>query len=433
MFCHSSGMLEAIAINSLFRINFLLDMKMKLLLVIFVLLFFCSVGLALEPDEILIIANADIAKSIEVAEYYCQKRNVPKENIFKLKLGDKLEDTISRKDYEKKLADPIRSKLHEERLRLKIRCLLTVYGVPFKVGKRDGLEGQDEKVKLFEKAIEREKKKVYEFGSEDPELSAKQSNQSKRSQARLQSAIDSVLGKETDASVDSELSMVAFGRYELYRWQPNRFKDTPYWDLKSLMVSRLDGPNIKIVKGLIDKAMAAERNGLKGKIYVDSRGLADDGKRYSFGDYDQSMRDLVVLAELRSKMSVRHEASDKLFKPGSCPETAIYCGWYSLKTYVDAFDFVDGAIGYHIASWEAIDIRDANSSQWCPAMLVDGVTATLGAVAEPYLHSFPKPKELFSELFYGSCLVEAFYRTKPFNSWQMLLIGDPLYRPFAKN
>jgi uncharacterized protein (TIGR03790 family) len=65
-------------------------------------------------------------------------------------------------------------------------------------------------------------------------------------------------------------------------------------------------------------------------------------------------------------------------------------------------------------------------------MLRDGITATLGAVAEPYLHSFVEPKVFFLELYKGKCLVEAYYRTKPFNSWQLVLIGDPLYRPFKK-
>jgi uncharacterized protein (TIGR03790 family) len=131
-------------------------------------------------------------------------------------------------------------------------------------------------------------------------------------------------------------------------------------------------------------------------------------------------------------MPVKEEQTENLFEPNSCPRTAIYCGWYSLKKYVDAFDFVDGAIGYHIASFEAANLRDPNSSQWCPAMLRKGITATLGAVAEPYLHSFPAPRAFFGELFDGRCLVEAYYRTSPFNSWQLVLIGDPLYRPFKK-
>ena len=129
-------------------------------------------------------------------------------------------------------------------------------------------------------------------------------------------------------------------------------------------------------------------------------------------------------------MPLVEERTEDLFAPGQCPAAALYCGWYSLKKYVDAFDFVDGAIGYHISSLEAVDLREPNSSQWCPAMLADGVAATLGAVAEPYLNAFPEPAAFFAELFGGRCLVEAYYRTKPFNSWQLVLIGDPLYRPF---
>jgi uncharacterized protein (TIGR03790 family) len=132
-------------------------------------------------------------------------------------------------------------------------------------------------------------------------------------------------------------------------------------------------------------------------------------------------------------MPVIEETTEKLFSEGQCPRTALYCGWYSLQKYINAFDFVDGAVGYHIASWEAVHLRDPNSLEWCPAMLKRGITATIGSVAEPYLHAFPEPKDFFSELLSGDCLVEAYYKTLPFNSWQMLLIGDPLYRPFNKS
>ena len=92
---------------------------------------------------------------------------------------------------------------------------------------------------------------------------------------------------------------------------------------------------------------------------------------------------------------------------------------------------LDGAIGYHIASLEAVDLRDGQSRQWVPSMLTDGITVTLGAVAEPYLSAFPKPDKFLAELFKGKTIVEAYYRSQPFNSWQMMLIGDPLYRPFV--
>jgi uncharacterized protein (TIGR03790 family) len=317
-----------------------------------------------------------------------------------------------------------------------IRCLLTTYGVPIKVGPRGTLTGMEGKLKELKELAEQEKNKLDRL-KQDGHADSPEHQDSTRRLAQMQMEIDHISGKETNAAVDSELSMVLFGPYELYRWQPNMLKNdfirrggVMGLDFRILCVSRLDGPNYSIVKGLVDKAIAAEKTGLKGIAYIDSRGIAH--KKDLFGFFDQSLLDLAMFIKLRTNMPVKEEQTEKLFEPNSCPQTAIYCGWYSLKKYVDAFDFVDGAVGYHISSWEAVDLRDPNSSQWCPAMLRDGITATLGAVAEPYLHSFPEPKAFFAELFDGRCLVEAYYRTNPLNSWQLVLIGDPLYRPFKK-
>jgi uncharacterized protein (TIGR03790 family) len=120
-----------------------------------------------------------------------------------------------------------------------------------------------------------------------------------------------------------------------------------------------------------------------------------------------------------------------LFQAGQCPDAALYCGWYSLAKYVDAFDWSPGAVGYHLASSEAASLRDEKSQVWCKRMLEDGVAATIGPVSEPYLFSFPRPEEFFALLLRGELtLVECYYRTLPLNSWRMALIGDPLYRPF---
>ena len=49
-----------------------------------------------------------------------------------------------------------------------------------------------------------------------------------------------------------------------------------------------------------------------------------------------------------------------------------------------------------------------------------------------YVFDFFSERAFFMELYEGNCLVEAYYRTKPYNSWQLLLIGDPLINP-SKN
>jgi uncharacterized protein (TIGR03790 family) len=411
----------------LFSAKVLVKMQIWKIFVIHSIFLTGGVGYALEPNEILVIANSQVPASVRIAKYYCAKRRVPERNVLALPLGTSLSEAIDRGDYEKKLAEPIRSKVSSFGF-----GVLTTYGVPIKVGGRGPLKGQEERLKKLRESLEREKYKIEQLEQDGSAELASQKKKIGRRLTQLQSEIDSVLGKETDASVDSELSMVLSGEYGLYRWQPNRLENSVLdVSFSTLMVSRLDGPGEGIAKGLVDKAMAAERAALKGVAYIDSRGIEKSGNSYSPGYFDQSLRDLAVLVKFRTSMIVKEERTGNLFEPGSCPRTAVYCGWYSLKKYIDAFDFVDGAIGYHISSWEAVDLRDPNSSQWCPAMLKDGVTATLGAVAEPYLHSFPEPKEFFLELFNGRCLVEAYYQTKPFNSWQLVLIGDPLYRPFG--
>ncbi|MHC4106053.1 MAG: TIGR03790 family protein, partial [Planctomycetota bacterium] len=289
------------------------------------------------------------------------------------------------------------------------------------------------KINELKKLLSKEKQRLEQLKQNsalDPQQVSIQTKQINQKLSQIKSEISRLSGHETHASVDSELSMLLVQSYDLYRWQPNMLRgQVPDLGFKTLMVSRLDGPDEKIVKGLIDKALTAEQTGLKGNAYIDSRGIV---KKDLYGYFDQSLRDLGAFIRSNTKMPIKTEQTGKLFQPGSCPQTAVYCGWYSVRKYVDAFDFVDGAIGFHIASYEAQKLRDPGSSTWCAAMLRDGITATLGAVDEPYLHSFPQPKEFFTELFRGSCLVEAYYRTKPFNSWQLVLIGDPLYRPFKK-
>jgi uncharacterized protein (TIGR03790 family) len=388
---------------------------------------FCQRAFALKSDEILIIANKDIEESVSIAQYYCSQRGVPEKDILALPLGTSLKYTISRSDYEKQLVEPIRRKFFRDRLLGKIKCLLTIYGVPVKVAGRGVLEGQEDKLKKLSRLADQHKKTL-ESLKQDRLKDSAEYKQANRRLALLQDAIDRINGKETHASVDSELSMVLFDSYELYRWQPNMLNDkVRNQNSVTLMVCRLDGPEYDIIKGLIDKAIVTEKKGLKGTAYIDSRGITN---RDLNGHYDQSLRNLAAYLRSETDIRVKEERAAKLFAPGTCSETALYCGWYSAGKYVDAFDFVDGAAGYHIGSFEAINIRDPNSSQWCPSMLMDGITATLGPVAEPYLHAFPEPREFFPKLLEGNCLVEAYYRTKPLNSWQMLLIGDPLYRPF---
>jgi uncharacterized protein (TIGR03790 family) len=245
---------------------------------------------------------------------------------------------------------------------------------------------------------------------------------------------------ETQAAFDSELSLVYWPDYPLFLWQPNYLHyayDRMMLRRPVVMVSRLAAPKIELVEKLIDTSIAIEKSGLSGKVYLDARSIPFDAKEDkpgSYGTYDQSLRDLAQRLKRHTSLDVVLDNKADLFQPGQCPEAAIYCGWYSLGKYVDAFTWQPGAVGYHMASSEAVDLLTPGSKLWCPAMLERGVAATLGPAFEPYLAAFPLPDDFFSLLLTGRyTLAEVFYRTQPFCSWSMMLIGDPLYNPFKNH
>jgi uncharacterized protein (TIGR03790 family) len=171
-------------------------------------------------------------------------------------------------------------------------------------------------------------------------------------------------------------------------------------------------------------------------VYIDGRGIAKQPDETnvtpgSYADYDRALLITAKGIEDRTELEVVLNTAPELFQPGTCPDAALYCGWYSLAKYIDAFDWKPGAVAFHLASSEATTLRDPASQAWCKKMLEDGVCATMGPVAEPYLAAFPRPNDFFAMLLNGELtLVECFARSSPYNSWMITLIGDPLYRPF---
>jgi uncharacterized protein (TIGR03790 family) len=246
---------------------------------------------------------------------------------------------------------------------------------------------------------------------------------------------------ETTAAVDSELTLALVPRYQLAKWLPNpfnaRFDKFPAIGevrQKTLMVGRLDGPTPEIARRLVDDALTVEAKGLQGVFYIDARGLEGDDKPGGYAWYDHHLLKLYDLVKERSTLKVVLDKNPAVFPPDSCPEAALYCGWYSLRNYVPAFKWVKGAVGFHVASAEATTLKQKGSNVWCKRMLEEGVAATLGPVTEPYLISFPLPDEFFPLLLRGQKpLLEVYFRTLPHLSWMQILIGDPLYTPFKKN
>ena len=171
---------------------------------------------------------------------------------------------------------------------------------------------------------------------------------------------------------------------------------------------------------------AAKSKGLA-KYYMELRQIPKKLSGYAF--YDSSIHGASKLLLKENRINVVLNDENTLFQKGQCPDAALYCGWYSMAKYIDAFKWAKGSVGYHIASSECTTLKREQSQVWCKKMLDNGIAATIGPVGEPYVQAFPVPRIFFNFLTEGYLtLAESYIISLPYLSWKMVLVGDPLYK-----
>jgi uncharacterized protein (TIGR03790 family) len=339
---------------------------------------------ALDPSQVAVLVNKDTPISSQVGRMYEKLRDIPPANILTLYLGS--ERQITPDQYWGKAAPPIKKYLevHPE-----IRCIVTTSGVPYTIKATDGKD---------------------EGAAFDNELAAvlrEQPGERKRGQPN-----------------------------PLFLGGANPVGLTDPRKLQMVYVVRLDGPDLKTITRMVEDAIAAEKSGLDGPVYGDAQGI-DGVTGYGLGDASiRAAIDRFSGAGFVSKLDMKQE-SWKQPKGGvgdQAAGAAFYLGWYDLLNFQNIFGeqgLARGSIAWHIASQEAQDIWDLNGKGWCVNLMRRGAAVTLGPVREPYVTAFPHG-DIFTEvLLTGNTVAESYWLALPQVSWAMVLLGDPLYRPFG--
>jgi uncharacterized protein (TIGR03790 family) len=349
-------------------------------------------------------------------------RGIPPKNLLELWVTDR--ESCSREDYERKVLTRVREFIKKNDPLRNIRCLLTVFGLPLKIAPPSMSRAEKEEV---EKLKREQGALVVKIKALRP-VEKNELARLRRESVELENRIRGLTKSDHRSSFDSELAMVMVEDYNLKGWIPNplfigfRDRKPPIGKGSVLMVSRLDGPTEEVVRRIMRDSLETEKQGLKGTAYFDARwpkrGEQKREKRKEksgYGYYDGSIHLIAEKIQALGSMPVVVDDKPELFQPGDCPDAALYCGWYSLAKYVDAFEWKAGAVGYHIASSECTTLKQENSQVWCKRMLEEGVAATLGPVGEPYVQSFPVPEVFFGLLTDGRlALAECYMLSLPF-------------------
>ncbi len=253
---------------------------MKNLFTLFLIFLYCPYIFALEPEEVLVVANLNAVDSKGLAQYYMDRRQIPKKNLVLLSITDK--ETCTRNEYTKTAIPPIREFLNHNN---HIRAIVTIFGVPLRIASPFRTKSEKTKLHTFGKQRQKLENQLLQDETTASKIKSEESTKLsdiKKEISDYKKSIDKV------ASFDSELSLVKKDNYDLNMWLPN-----PYYlefrnqslDIKRsevLMTSRLDGASAKVVKHIINDTIEAEQQGLKGSAYFDAR-WKDPGRKKNLG------------------------------------------------------------------------------------------------------------------------------------------------------
>jgi uncharacterized protein (TIGR03790 family) len=209
------------------------------------------VALALEPEEVVVIANTRADDSLELARYYMRQRNIPSDHLVQIRTT--WNEHCSRASYDEEIRRPVREALARIGKNSRIRCLVTLYGVPLAI-EPPGPDDPDPSAPL--------KQQLEVLEAEQQGAEEKRRTAILEEKKRLEQQIAQGKKMDSRAAVDSELALVLAGDYPLEGWLPNPFflgfreQETLLKRDTVLMVSRLDGPDPATVRRLVDDAIA---------------------------------------------------------------------------------------------------------------------------------------------------------------------------------
>ncbi len=361
----------------------------------------------IHPGQVAILFNSSDPESRDLAEFYAQMRSIPPSNLLGLPLSKS--ETITRATYEKTIRQPL-VKIFNDRqwwtmgrdpqgtqlpTRAVIRTIAIMRGVPLRISRTKTVA---------------DKTKPQEAPAKNQGIT------------------------NDEASVDSELTLLGVRNLKPAGMSVNRYYNTEKAFTQSplpfqLLVGRIDAPTLSTCKRMVLDALDTETEGLWGRTYVD---FSKKTGGYTEGD---AWLDRIAARSIKSGHPTITDRQKNTFTTNyPMTDAALYFGWYAHHRngpfLHPKLKMKKGSIIVHLHSFSAQQLKNPKKN-WSAAILEKGAAATLGNVYEPYLKGTHHLDIFHDRLLKGYTLVEAAYMALPILSWQNIVLGDPLYRPYS--
>ena len=321
-------------------------------------------------DNILVIINDNSKDSIEVGDYYVEKRNIPAKNILHVKCVTE-EAFPDWSAFADNFHAPILEYLKKEENRTRIDYIVLTKGIPIGMRSFQSVDSLIASIFLLEQGLP---KKPNPFFDSEERFS------SKKFGFYLVTRLDGYDVSQAKRLVDLSLEAKPRKGWFLFDQDPTRHA-TSY--------------------DVMNRAMETAHNALSKGGFLSYLNGEDD--------FVSSQKELMGYFSWGS--NDRHFNSSiyksNKFAPGAIAETAVST---SGRTF-------------H---------RTTEGQSLIADLIESGVTGVKGYFAEPGLAGIAWPPILFDRYTCGWNLAESFYAASRFLVWKDIVIGDPLCAPYAQ-
>ncbi|MEJ5237141.1 MAG: TIGR03790 family protein [Limisphaera sp.] len=335
--------------------------------------------------NVVVVVNEASAQSVELGNYYCERRMVPPEQLFRIHWTSSAVEW-TRSEFESVLLRPLATWVQARQLTNQIEYLVLSMDIPYRVVENNGTNG----------LVRNSTTSVLFYGWQ-PDTNAP--GNLPRSCSLPPAVLHAYAGSEMP------FRAVASGS----AWS-------------NWLVTMITASNLAQAKAVVDRGVAADESWPTQSVYLlKSTDSARNVRHWWFDD---------AIFEQRVLGRVSMVPTNANSPAGLGLQLGCQSGFYGFS--LPANLFVPGAMADNLTSFGGWLFEDAAGMTRVPDFLAAGATASYGTVVEPcnWTEKFPGPRNYFYQAR-GFNIAECYYQSIA-APYQGVVVGEPLAAPFAR-
>ena len=330
--------------------------------------------------NVVVIANQNSSNSLQLANYYCEKRGVPPQNVLRINwTGGAV--TWTRADLDSFIRTPLNAMLTSRQISNQIDFVLLSMDIPYRV----------------------------------TNTTTSVNNNFNSTTATL------YYGFKNNIADPIMFCTVANASASAYAGSEGIFRATPPWSAtsNSWLTMMLTCSNLAQTKAIVDRGVQSD-----GTFPTETAYVAKSFDVYRNIRYLQ-VDNAIFNTRLHGDYSLKATNTYTSFGLGTM--LGFQNGLQSFTVYGD---FAPGAMADNLTSFSGF-LLEVSGHTDALDFLIAGATASYGTITEPcaYFEKFPSPQNYFYQSR-GFSIAESYYQSIT-NPYQGILVGEPLAAPFA--